>query len=69
MEHFEVHKEMLEDLIVDLNTVGPAVFDGLPDFIEDDNVLNDDERAMWNFDALDYWQKQWVVDEAEHSVT
>ena len=29
MEHFEVHKESLEDLIVDLNTKGPAVFEGL----------------------------------------
>ena len=26
MEHFEVHKEELEDLIVDLNKYGPAVF-------------------------------------------
>ena len=29
MEHFEVHKEQLEDLIVDLNDKGPAIFDGL----------------------------------------
>lgn len=29
MEHFEVHKEQLEDLIVDLNVKGPAMFDGL----------------------------------------
>ena len=29
MEHFEVHKENLEDLIVDLNTRGPSIFDGL----------------------------------------
>jgi hypothetical protein len=30
MEHFEVHKEQLEDLIVDLNTKGPVVFEDLP---------------------------------------
>ena len=29
MEHFEVHKERLEDLIVDLNDKGPSIFDGL----------------------------------------
>ena len=29
MEHFEVHKEQLEDLIVDLNDKGPSIFDGL----------------------------------------
>ncbi len=26
MEQFEVHKEQLEDLIIDLNTKGPVVF-------------------------------------------
>jgi hypothetical protein len=26
MEHFEVHKEMLEDLVVELETYGPKVF-------------------------------------------
>ena len=26
MEHFEVHKEALEDLIVEMNTKGPVVF-------------------------------------------
>ena len=29
MEHFEVHKENLEDLIMELNNKGPTVFDGL----------------------------------------
>ena len=29
MEHFEVHKENLEDLIVDLNSKGPAIFEGV----------------------------------------
>ena len=29
MEHFEVHKEELEDLIVDMNKEGPKVFMGL----------------------------------------
>ena len=29
MEHFEVHKESLEDLILELNTKGPVTFEGL----------------------------------------
>ena len=29
MEHFEVHKENLEDLILELNTKGPVTFEGL----------------------------------------
>ncbi len=29
MEHFEVHKEQLEDLVIDLNEKGPAMFDGV----------------------------------------
>ena len=31
MEHFEVHKEQLEDLIVDLQKEGPKVLMDLPD--------------------------------------
>jgi len=30
MEHFEVHKESLEDLIVDMHTHGPKVFADVP---------------------------------------
>ena len=29
MEHFEMHKEKLEDLVCDMNEKGPAVFDNL----------------------------------------
>ena len=31
MEHFEVHKEQLEDLIVDLDKRGPKVFSDIPE--------------------------------------
>jgi hypothetical protein len=31
MEHFEVHKEQLEDLVMELQTYGPKVFLDLPD--------------------------------------
>jgi hypothetical protein len=30
MEHFEMHKEQLEDLIVEMHTHGPKVFAELP---------------------------------------
>ena len=29
MEHFEVHKEKTEDLILELNEKGPVIFEGL----------------------------------------
>ena len=29
MEHFEVHKEKLEDLIIEMNHKGPVIFEGL----------------------------------------
>ena len=31
MEHFEVHKEQLEDLIIDMNKYGPRVFADIPE--------------------------------------
>jgi hypothetical protein len=31
MEHFEVHKEQLEDLIVDADKYGPKVFINIPE--------------------------------------
>jgi hypothetical protein len=31
MEHFEVHKEQLEDLIVDVEKHGPKVWADIPD--------------------------------------
>ncbi len=30
MEHFEVHKEQMENLILDLNKIGPKIFVDLP---------------------------------------
>merc|ERR1712032_1232684 len=38
MEHFEVHKENLEDLIVDMNKYGPKVFANVP-IVEDTKPL------------------------------
>ena len=42
MEHFELHKEQLEDLIVDVNKQGPKVLMDLPEKQKDYNMnLND----------------------------
>ena len=42
MEHFEVHKEQLEDLIVDLQKEGPKVLMDLPDKEVETSVSLDD---------------------------
>ena len=57
MEHFEVHKEQLEDLIVDLNDKGPSIFDGLkssefksnPAMTMDNFALIDEISGLNNF--------------------
>ena len=45
MEHFEVHKEQLEDLIVDMKKEGPKVFMDLP-MKTRDMVINIDDMAL-----------------------
>ena len=42
MEHFEVHKEQLEDLIVDLDKHGPRVFSDIPEHQAVDALSLDD---------------------------
>ncbi len=42
MEHFEVHKEQLEDLIVDLDKYGPRILQNLPDHTREHNITMDD---------------------------
>ena len=73
MEHFEVHKEQLEDLVIDLNEKGPALFDGvksnyittrrnptMDDFALIDEVsgLNDFLRNHMKNTAMSETQKQ-----------
>ena len=47
MEHFEMHKEQLEDLIVELQTNGPKVFENI--------TINDKPKrvTMSDFALLD----------------
>ena len=47
MEHFEVHKEDLEDLIVDIQKQGPKVLMDLPEKQKDD-AMNTDTIALFD---------------------
>ncbi len=42
MEHFEVHKELLEDLVLELDKHGPKVFADLPDIEYEVPITMDD---------------------------
>ncbi len=46
MEHFEVHKEQLEDLIVDLDKYGPSVVIDIPPEKKVQNHITTDELAL-----------------------
>ena len=46
MEHFEVHTEKLQDLLVDINKQGSSILENLPKENEDRGVLSINERAM-----------------------
>ena len=41
MEHFEVHVEQTQDLMIELRQKGPEVFDGLEETTEDDRHMQD----------------------------
>ena len=47
MEHFEVHKEQLEDLLVEMNEKGPVVFEGLSSKVaQKKKVFSSDDLAL-----------------------
>ena len=46
MEHFEVHTEQLQDLLVDLNTEGAKVFENLPAEKVEKTEMTIDELAL-----------------------
>ncbi len=46
MEHFEVHKEQLEDLIIDLDKYGPKVLTDLPEEKDEMRSINIDDIAL-----------------------
>jgi hypothetical protein len=46
MEHFEVHKEQLEDILVDLDKYGPKVLTKLPPEPKEDTTITLDDIAL-----------------------
>ncbi len=46
MEHFEVHKEQLEDILVDLDKYGPKVLIEVPEEKEKEPALTMDDFAL-----------------------
>ena len=48
MEHFEVHKEHLEDLIVDLDKKGPKFFADIPDVESNKEQVTIEDLALIN---------------------
>lgn len=47
MEHFEVHKEQLEDLIIDVQKFGPKVWADVPDRTRDlEHAITIDDFAL-----------------------
>ena len=46
MEHFEVHKEQLEDLIIDMEKYGPRVLTDIPDGKPRRDVVTLDDFAL-----------------------
>jgi len=61
MEHFEVHKEQLEDLIVDLNKFGPTVFDGVPLREPKETVTLDDMALIDEMSGLNDFIDNWLT--------
>ena len=46
MEHFEVHKEQLEDLIIDVDKFGPRIWADIPDGRERQEIVTLDDFAL-----------------------
>ena len=46
MEHFEVHKEQLEDLLIDLDKNGPKVLIDLPPEPKEDTTITMNDFAL-----------------------
>lgn len=46
MEHFEVHKEQLEDLILDMERYGPRILTDIPEEAKEMPVITLDDFAL-----------------------
>lgn len=60
MEHFEVHKEQLEDLIVDMDKYGPKIFADIPEGKRVDNVTLDDFALIDELSGLNLYLENFM---------
>ena len=60
MEHFEVHKEQLEDLVVEVNKKGPKVFMDLPNEKPDFTITTNDFALIDELSGLNTWLENFM---------
>jgi hypothetical protein len=60
MEHFEVHKEMLEDLVVELETYGPKVFVDIPEDVRSEAITMDDFALIDEMSGLNHFLEEFL---------
>ena len=61
MEHFEMHKENLEDLIVDLDKYGPKVFVDIPTFEKKPEITLDDFALIDEMSGLNQFLDNFLM--------
>ena len=62
MEHFEVHKEQLEDLLVDLQRFGPKIITDLPDNRRMDAITLDDFALIDEMSGLNTFLDNFMME-------
>lgn len=61
MEHFEVHKEQLEDLLIELDREGPRVFVDIPEVKEKPKVTMDDLALIDELSGLNLYLDNFLM--------
>lgn len=61
MEHFEVHKEQLEDLIVDMDKYGPKIFTDIPESQSVSNITLDDFALVDELSGLNIYLDNFML--------
>ena len=61
MEHFEVHKEHLEDLIVDLDRKGPKVFSDIKEYSKEQPITLDDFALIDEMSGLNLYLDNFLM--------
>ena len=62
MEHFEVHKETLEDLILDIDRFGPRILADIPEGKElTDTITMDDFALIDELSGLNHYLENFMM--------